>query len=68
MIITALPLVFHGFRDKVPAYLVVDVCLVGLAELVAPPHIEQLTVFDEMGARLMEAERDILRDTLLSDR
>ena len=68
MIITALPLVFHGFRDKVPADLVVDVCLVGLAELVAPSHIEQSAVFDEMGARLMEAERDILRDALLADR
>ena len=66
MIITALPLVSHGFRDKVSANLVVNVRLVGLAELVAPPHIEQLAVFDEMGARLVEAERDVASDTLLA--
>ena len=67
MIIAAVPLEFDGFGDKVPANLVVYVCLVGLAELVASSHIVHLAVFDETGARLMEAERDIFGDTLLAE-
>ena len=67
MIVGVLPFVADGFGYEVFAYLVVDVGFMGLAELVAPSHIVHLAVFDETGARLVEAEWDVLRDTLLAE-
>ena len=67
MIIAVGPFEFHRLGNKVFAYLIVDICLVGLAELVAALHAVHLAVFDEMGARLVEAERDVAFDTLLAE-
>ena len=60
MIVGVLPFIADGFGHEILAYLVVDVRFMGLAELVAPSHIEHLAVFDEMGARLVETEWDTL--------
>ena len=67
MVIAVFPFEFHSLWNKVLAYLVVDIGLVGLAELVAALHAVYLAVFDEMGACLVEAERDAAFDTLLTE-
>ena len=66
MIITVFPFKFHGFRHQIFAYLVVDVGFVGLAELVAAVHTLRAAVLDEVGPRLVEAERDTLRHALFA--
>ncbi len=40
----------------------------GLAELMAAAHTVHAAVLDEMGTRLVEAERDILRHALPTER
>ena len=67
VIVGVLPFVADGFGHEIFAYLVVDVGFMSLAELVAPSHIVHLAVFDETGARLVEAERDSFCDTLLAE-
>ena len=59
MIIAVFPFEFYLLRDKVMANLVVDVSLVGLAELVASGDSEHFSVLDEMGTCLVKAKRNV---------
>ena len=67
MVVALFPFEFHGLGYQVLANFVVDIGLVGLAELVTPFHTVHLAVFDEMSACLVEAERDAAGDTLLAE-
>ena len=66
MIILLPPLELHRFGNEVLADFVIDVGLVGLAELVATRHAVPLAVLDEMGTGLMETESNILGNALLA--
>ena len=66
VIIAVFPFELHRRGHKVFAYLVVNVCLMGLTQLIAPWHIKHLSILDEMGTRLMKAKGDIFGDTLLA--
>ena len=57
---TVVPFEFNRRGYQILAYLVVDISFVSLTELVAAFHTVHLTVLDEMGARLMEAGKDVL--------
>ena len=59
VIVVVSPFKLHGFWHHIFAYFVVDISLVGLAELVATPHAVHLAVLDKMRARLVEAERNV---------
>ena len=65
MIILLPPLELHRFGNEVLADFVIDVGLVGLAELVATGHTVPLAILDEMGTGLVETESNVLGDTLL---
>ena len=67
MIVAVFPVEFHRLGHEVLADLVVDVGLMGLAELVTSSHIVPLPVLDEVGTGLMESERDAMGDTLCSE-
>ncbi len=67
MVIAVFPLEPDRFRHHVLANFVVNVSFVGLTELVAAAHTVHLAVLDEMCARLVETERDILCHALLSE-
>ena len=67
MIIAVFPFEFYFLRDKVMANLVVDVSLVGLAELVASWNAEHFSVFDEMSTCLMKTKRNVFGNALLPD-
>ena len=66
-VVVIAPLPAGGFGGIETAYAVVDVGLVGLAELEGTAHIVHLTVLDKTGAGLVETERDVLFDTLAAE-
>lgn len=66
-VVVIAPLPSGGLGGIETAYAVVDVGLVGLAELEGTAHVVHLTVLDKTGAGLVESERNALFDTLSAE-
>lgn len=66
-VVVIAPLPSGGLGGIETAYAVVDVGLVGLAELEGTAHIVHPAVLDKTGAGLVETERDVLFDTLAAE-
>ena len=66
-VVVIAPLPSGGLGGIETAYAVVDVGLVGLAELEGTAHIVHPAVLDKTGSGLVETERDVLFDTLAAE-
>ena len=66
-VVVIAPLPSGGLGGIETAYAVIDVGLVGLAQLVGTAHVVHLTVLDKACTGLVETERDALFDTLAAE-